>query len=324
MTLRYYGLKTLFEDIPNPLLVIVGSTGVGKTEISVQLANRLDAEIISADSRLFYRGMDIGTAKPSQEQRKKVRHHMIDIANPDEIWSLAAYQSRVMEIITDIHRRRKLPILVGGSGQYIRAITEGWVIPGQSPDENLRKELTSWGREIGSQNLHRKLSLLDTKAALIIDSNNLRRVVRALEVIFNTGKLFSEQRQRTKIPFSLLMVGIKRPRRELYERIDQRINEMIEANFIEEVNKLLSNGYNEELPTLSAIGYGEIVEYLKGTITLDEAITLIKRKTRVFVRRQANWFKESDPFIHWLTADVYIIEKLEAIVKDINQWKILI
>ncbi|MDT8896922.1 tRNA (adenosine(37)-N6)-dimethylallyltransferase MiaA [Thermanaerothrix sp. 4228-RoL] len=309
-------------EIPRPLVVIVGPTAVGKTEISIQVAERLDAEIVSADSRLFYRGMDIGTAKPSSEERQRVIHHLIDVAEPDEVWSLALYQREAARIIEEIHQRGKLPLLVGGTGQYVRAIIEGWEIPPQAPDHRLRETLERWAKEIGAEELHRKLRLLDPAAAQAIDPRNIRRIIRALEVILGTGKRFSEQRRRGKVPYSLLIVGLKRPRTELYKRIDERIEKMIHEGLVEEVKALLAKGYSPELPPLTAIGYHEIIRYLRGEITLDEAITLMKRRTRDFVRRQATWFREDDPRIHWLEVNEGTVNEILVLVEDKTAWQI--
>src|SRR5512141_1564414 len=209
-----------------PLILIVGPTAVGKTEIAIQLAERLNGEIVSADSRLFYRSMDIGTAKPSREEQARVPHHMIDIANPDEILSLAVFQQKAHEIIADIHTRKKLPLLVGGTGQYVRAVTEGWTPPEVKPDEHLRSELEKQKEENGIYWLHEKLKRLDPSAAEKIDARNFRRTIRALEVIMTTGKKFSEQRGQSDSPYHLITIGLIRPRVELYARVDARIDAM--------------------------------------------------------------------------------------------------
>ncbi|KAA3648763.1 MAG: tRNA (adenosine(37)-N6)-dimethylallyltransferase MiaA [Chloroflexi bacterium] len=282
-----------------PLIVILGPTAVGKTAISIELAQRLDAEIISVDSRLFYRGMDIGTAKPTFHERRTVPHHLIDVADPDETWSLALFQHQAMDIIEDIHAKGRLPFLVGGTGQYIRAITEGWNIPEQAPDESMRNALEAWGSKIGADGLYQRLQVLDSNAAANIDARNLRRTVRALEVTLRTGVRFSEQRQKGEAPYNVLQIGLTRPRPELYERIDQRIENMLTNGFVGEVQALLDKGYSRDIPSMSAIGYTQIAAHLQGETTLEEAVVEIKRLTRQFVRRQANWFKPTDPDIHW-------------------------
>ncbi len=287
------------EDHKLPLVVIVGPTAVGKTEIAIELAERLGGEIVSADSRLFYRGMDIGTAKPTIEQRSRVPHHLIDVANPDESWSLALFQREANKAIELIYQNHHLPIMVGGTGQFIHAVVDGWVIPPSSPNRQLRAALSQWSMNIGPAGIHARLATIDPEAARRIDPGNVRRTIRALEVIFMTGRRFSEQRIKGLTRYNSLLIGLMRPRPELYQRIDARIENMITAGLVEEVKQLLAQGYSPELPTLSAIGYGEIVAYLRGIITLDEAIVRIKHRTRVFVRRQANWFKLNDPTIHW-------------------------
>ncbi len=298
-----------------PLLLIVGPTAVGKTELAIQLAERLNGEIVSADSRLFYRGMDIGTAKPSCEEQARVPHHLIDIANPDEILSLAVFQQKAREAIADIHTRKKLPLLVGGTGQYIRAVTEGWTPPEVEPDEHLREELTKQKEEHGIYWLHDKLKSLDEEAASKIDPRNFRRTIRALEVIMTTGKKFSEQRGQSDSPYQLISIGLTRPRPELYARVDARIEAMFANGFLEEVKGLIEKGYSPTLPTMSAIGYRECVQVLEGRIKVEEAKQLIGRATRVFVRRQANWFKESDPNIMWFRVEDGIVETIEKNIR---------
>ena len=298
-----------------PLIIILGPTAVGKTSVSIALAQRLDGEIVSADSRLLYRGMDVGTAKPTIQEMAGVPHHLIDVAEPDEVWSLALYQREAYHAIDHIHSVGRLPFLVGGTGQYIRSILEGWCIPPQSPDYALRDAITHWSDNIGSEALYERLKQLDPAAASKIDYRNLRRTVRALEVIFKTGERFSEQRQKGVCRYNPLVIGINRPREELYERVDQRIEYMLEAGLVDEVCGLLDAGFSANLPTMSAIGYGESIQYLQGEINLDEAITLIKRNTRVFVRRQANWFKPDDPRINWFNPSQTMINDIETQIR---------
>ena len=282
-----------------PLILVVGPTAVGKTQLAVELAEALGGEIVSADSRLFYRGMDIGTAKPSSEERTRVPHHLIDIADPGESLTLANFQEQARHAIADIHARGKLPFLVGGTGQYIRAVVEGWTPPEVAPDPRLRSALDKLGERRGAPWLHARLQVIDPDAAAMIEPGNLRRTVRALEVIFSTGALFSRQRTRAESPYTVLTIGLNRPRPELYARIDARIESMFRAGLVDEVRSLLARGYSEHLPTMSAIGYREVIRLVRGQIDADQARVEMRRATRVFVRRQANWFKESDPSIHW-------------------------
>jgi tRNA dimethylallyltransferase len=296
---------------------------VGKTELSLRLAEALDGEIVSADSRLFYRGMDIGTAKPTLEERRRVPHHLIDVANPDETWSLSVFQAAAEQAILSIHKRGKIPLLVGGTGQYIRAVTEGWAPPAQAPDIRMRRALEDWARSIGPKGLHRRLEVIDPAAANKILPGNLRRSIRALEVIYHTGRRFSEQQQKSESPYSLVQIGIIRPREELYARIDARIEAMFEAGFVDEVRRLLENGYPCALPTMSAIGYGEVCAYIRGDISLEEAVMLIKRRTRQFVRRQSNWFRLEDENIRWFNAgDVRLNELINFVQEKVEvEWK---
>jgi tRNA dimethylallyltransferase len=292
-----------------PLILLVGPTAVGKTELSIRLAEELDGEIVSADSRLFYRGMDIGTAKPSPQDRARVPHHLIDVANPDETWSLAVFQHAAHEAIAAIHQRDKLPFLVGGTGQYIRAVTQDWSPPKVQPDPRLRGVLEKLAEEHNTHWLHEGLRRNDPQTAAKIDSRNVRRTIRALEVIFSTGQPFTAQRGRGESPYRCLTIGLQRPRPELYARADARIESMFANGFLNEVKHLLEAGYSPDLPTLSAIGYRESVAVLRGQMSLEEAKTQIKHATRVFVRRQANWFKANDPSIHWFEAGIAGVEK---------------
>ena len=286
-----------------PLIIIVGPTASGKTAAGIRLARAIGGEVISADSRYLYRGMDIGTAKPDMEERQGVPHWLIDVADPDETWSLSLFRAAADEAVKDIYSRGKKPIVVGGTGQYIRAILEGWTIPEGEPDHRLRDVLERWGNDIGAEELHRKLAVLDPDAAANIQWQNMRRTVRALEVIFSSGRKFSAQRTAKESPYDALIFGMKRERAELYKRIDMRVDLMIQNGLVEEAAGLLAKGYSEDLPSMSAIGYKEVCDYLNKKISLDEAAQLIKFRTHNYVRRQANWFKPADPAIHWVDPD---------------------
>lgn len=287
---------------PIPLVVIVGPTAVGKTEISIQLAERLGGEIVSADSRLFYRGMDIGTAKPTLEERRGIPHYLIDLADPATTWSLALFQQAGTAAIAGIQARQHLPMLVGGTGQYIHAVTYGWTPPVTRPDVQLRAELEARATQEGYLALHSELEKLDPVAAEKIDARNVRRTIRALEVIRLTGLKFSEQRGQTESPYRLLTIGLTRPRPELYPRVDARIEAMFSNGLLDEVQRLLDSGCSPNLPTMSAIGYRECIQVLNGSMSVEQAKVEMRRLTRIFVRRQANWFKLDDPSIHWFQA----------------------
>lgn len=292
-----------------PLLVIVGPTAVGKTQVSIEIARRMDAEIVSADSRLFYRGMDIGTAKPAPVERQGVPHHLVDVADPDEVWSLALFQQAAQQAIADIHARGKLPILVGGTGQYVKAVIEGWQPPAQPPHPLLRSVLERMADEQGKEAMHSMLALLDPVAAQGIDPRNVRRTIRALEVIFSTGRRFSEQRRKSSSPYLVQILGLTRNRKTLYERIDSRIEDMLQRGFLEEVRALLEK-YPPDLPAFSAIGYRQLIEVLQGSKTLEEAVLEIRRLTRRYVRQQGAWFREEDPQIRWFDLDQVSVEEI--------------
>jgi tRNA dimethylallyltransferase len=300
-----------------PLVLIVGPTAVGKTELAIQLAERLNGEIISADSRLFYRGMDIGTAKPSREELARIPHYLIDIVEPDETLSLAVFQQKAKDIIADIHAHAKLPFLVGGTGQYVRAVTEGWTPPEVTADERLRDVMEKLKEERGLDWLHDRLQFLDPEAGAKIDARNVRRTIRALEVILTTGRKFSDQRGQVDSPYQLINIGLTRPRPELYQRMDMRIDKMFANGFVDEVNGLLEKGYSPSLPSMSAIGYRECVSVVKGLLTEEQAKVEMRRVTRVFVRRQANWFKESDPNIMWFKVRDGVEKEIEAYIRQL-------
>jgi len=307
--------------IEKPLIIIVGPTAVGKTEVSINLAEELNGEIISADSRLFYRGMNIGTAKPSPTDQNRISHFLVDVADIDEPWSLAVFQEAVYRIADEIRGRGKIPFMVGGTGQYVRAIIEGWCIPPKEPNSKLREKLQLWGCAIGPEKLFKKLQILDPVAAEKIEPRNMRRTIRALEVIFSTGRLFSVQRDRKPIDFQYKLIGLLRDRKELYQRIDKRIEGMFGAGFLEEVQTILDSGFERNLPSLSAIGYKEAIALLYDEIDQEEAIRLIKRRTRQYVRRQANWFKESDPKIKWFKMKPGVKENIKSFILSPDGWQ---
>lgn len=306
-------MKTTIKN----LIVILGPTAVGKTDLSIQLAEKFQGEIISADSRLFYRGMDIGTAKPSLDDRTRVPHHLIDVADPDQEWSLALYLKSVKQIINQITERGNLPFLVGGTGQYIQALVDGWVLPAVQPNLAMRQTLEHWAEEIGPDKLRTQLKILDPEAADVIDGPNLRRMVRALEVILSTGQKFSEQKRKTESPYRILQIGLTRPREELYQRVDERIGLMLESGLVKEVAALLDAGYDPESSAMSAIGYKQIADHLLGLIPLEEAVRQIQSKTHKYVRHQANWFKHDDPNIRWFSASN---DPIQEISDEIQQF----
>lgn len=265
---------------------------------------------------MFYRGMDIGTAKPTLSDRNRVPHHLIDVTEPDQPWSLATFQDHAHQALMEIQARGRLPLLVGGTGQYLRAVIQDWQLPRVEPDLRLRGALEDWAGEIGLAGIHHRLSSIDPQAASSIDARNLRRSIRALEVIFTTGVRFSEQRRSGSSHYNVLQVGLTMPRSILFERIDRRIESMLESGLVAEVKSLLERGFSPDLTVFSAIGYRQIIAHLQGSLNLSEAEMEIKRATRVLVRRQANWFKVNDPGIHWFdlttTGDNAIIEFIRS------------
>lgn len=285
------------------LVVIVGPTAVGKTNLAVRIAQEVACEVVSADSRQIYRGMDIGTAKPTPEERLNIRHHLIDIVTPDQILALPQYITLAGQAITDIASRGMLPLLVGGTGQYIRALLEGWAVPRVEADATLRAELESYAEQEGPQALHKRLEAVDALAASRIDYRNVRRVVRALEVYYTLGQPITALQAKQGSPYDTLIIGLTLPREDLYDKADLRIEQMLASGFVTEVAGLVKQGYAFDLPAMSGLGYQQIGAYLRGEIALDEAVLLIKRSTRRFIRHQYNWFRLNDPHIRWFQAD---------------------
>ncbi len=280
------------------LVVVVGPTAVGKSRLAMRLAQTIDGEIVSADSRQVYRYMDIGTAKPSLQERALVPHHLIDVVDPDRGFSLALYQEMAYRAVADIQRRGKVALLVGGSGLYVRAIIGGFRIPQTPPDAELRRNLEEKATKEGAQALYRELEQIDPDAARKIDPRNIRRLIRALEVCRISGVPFS-QLQRSSPSFRALLIGLTTDRRDLYQRIDSRVDRMMEQGLVPEVAGLLQRGYSLDLPSMSGLGYKQIGRYLQGKMTLDEAMQQIKFETHRFVRHQYAWFRLNDESIRW-------------------------
>lgn len=286
--------------LDKPLLVIVGPTAVGKTAFSLQVAQDFKGEIISADSRQIYRGLDIGTAKATPEQQALVPHHLIDVVNPDEVLTLAEFQERAYAAIEAIQQRQRLPLLVGGTGQWVQAVVEGWGVPRVPPDPVLRARLEAEAQTSGPEALHAQLAAVDPPAAQKLDPRNVRRVIRALEVYHKTGIPMSQHQKKAAPPYRILQIGLTLPRETLYQRIDRRIEHMLEMGLLDEVQRLVQAGYGWDLPAMSGLGYRQIGQYLRGEVSLEEAVALIKKETRRFVRQQYNWFRLDDPQINWV------------------------
>jgi tRNA dimethylallyltransferase len=299
-----------------PLIVILGPTAVGKTKLSIELAQRLHGEIIGADSRQIYRYMDIGTAKPSPEEQTQVPHHLIDFVDPDYNLTVAEYQDLAYQKINDLHNKNKLPFLVGGTGQYISAVAEGWSIPRVPPNPEIRAELEAYVVEYDAQALHEQLQKVDMVSAEKIHPNNVRRVIRALEVYKVTGEPISKLQEKKPPPYRILTLGLKLDRDILYPLVDARVDNMIEQGFIEEVQKLLDLGYSRALPSMSGLGYLEIAEHLLDNAPLDEAIQKTKFSTHNFIRRQDVWFRGHDNGILWHNVEEIDVNNIEQSICD--------
>jgi len=282
-----------------PVIVIVGPTATGKTDLAITLAQQFGGEIISADSRQIYRYMDIGTAKPTAEQRAAAPHHLIDFVSPDVPYTVAQYQQDALAAIGAIHAAGRIPIITGGTGLYIRAVVDGLAIPAVTPQPALRHAWEKLIAQQGATALHRQLQELDPTAAASIPATNTRRVIRALEVCIVTGRPFSAQRTATPPSFTPLLLGLIAERTELYQRADARVDQMLARGLVTEVRMLTERGYGWELPAMSGLGYRQIGAYLRGEMSLAAAIARLKYDTHHYIRRQIVWFRP-DPRIHWL------------------------
>ena len=283
------------------MIVIVGPTAVGKSGLALHLTQYFPAEIISADSRQIYRYMDIGTNKPTPAERSSVPHHVIDVVEPDQDFSLAMYHQLANEALKAIQQKENLPLMVGGSGLYVWSLVEGWKIPQVPPNQKLRHQLEARVEQEGSQRLYLELQDIDPTAAEKINPNNIRRIIRALEIYDATGQPSSRLRRKEVPDFPILLIGLTQERSELYETIDSRVDKMIRRGLVEEVEHLLKKGYSPSLPSMSGIGYKQIVQFLRNEMTLPEAIDRIKYETHRLARHQYAWFRLGDNRIHWFS-----------------------
>lgn len=281
------------------MIAIVGPTAVGKSELALHLAQYFPLEIISADSRQVYRYMDIGTNKPSPADTAAVAHYVIDVVEPDQDFSLAMYHQLAFEAVKAIQQKGKLPLLVGGSGLYVWSLIEGWTIPQVPPDREMRRRLESRAEQDDSQSLHRELQAVDPAAAERINPSNVRRIIRALEIYYATGQPPSQLQRKEAPGFSILVIGLTQERSELYRTIDWRVDKMIQRGLVDEAEQLLKEGYGPSLPSMSGIGYKQIGQFLRGEMTLVEAIDKIKYETHRLARHQYAWFRLSDSRIRW-------------------------
>ncbi len=282
------------------LIAIVGPTASGKSAIALALARELGGEIVNGDSRQVYRGMDIGTAKPTLAERKLVRHHLFDIVDPRDAYSLSLYQRDARAALEDIWARDSFAWLVGGTGQYVWALLENWTVPEVPPDASLRAELSAVAESEGAEALHSRLRAIDPVAADRLDARNVRRVVRALEVYHHTGVPISTWQTKGKPDFEFLLFGVDVPLATLDERISTRVDQMMSDGFVAEVRDLLEAGVPPDASSMASIGYAQIARHLRGELLLDEAVEQTKQATRRLARRQLQWFRRDDPRIRWI------------------------
>ncbi|MGZ3675990.1 MAG: tRNA (adenosine(37)-N6)-dimethylallyltransferase MiaA [Ktedonobacterales bacterium] len=318
-----------------PLIGLVGPTATGKTALALALAEQLQGrdagthaaggggisgcEVVSADSRQIYRLMEIATAKPTPEEGARLPHHLIDVVWPDESYTLAQYQADAMAAVGAIWARGRLPLLVGGTGLYVRAVVDGLAIPQVAPSPDLRAELEAEAQARGAAALHARLAAIDPVAAARIDASNVRRVVRALEVCIVSGRPFSEQQGARPTPYRTLLLGLNMERQALYARADARIDAMMAAGLVDETEMLVARGYGWELPSMSSLGYREVGAYLRGETTLTEAVERFKLDTHGYIRRQLTWFRP-DTRILWLDAALPTEQLAEVAMGHITDW----
>lgn len=303
------------KNKPN-IIIIAGPTASGKTKIGIELAKVLNGEVVSADSMQIYRYMDIGTAKPSLEEMEGIKHHLIDIVNPDEEFSVALFRKYADYAINEIINKGKVPIIVGGTGLYINSLTYSLNFTESPPDKEYREYLTNLAQKYGPNYLHDMLKEIDIEAAKNIHPNNVKRVIRALEVYKNTGKKISEYQAETKLnepDYNFAYIALDMPRDVLYDRINKRVDLMFKKGLLEEVKMLIKMGYNKNLQSMQAIGYKEVFDFLEGKLSLEDTIELIKQNTRRYAKRQLTWFRK-DKRIYWV--DVYN-KSLEEILSNI-------
>lgn len=307
-----------------PLIVLTGPTAVGKTSLSISLAKAVNGEIISADSMQVYKGMDIGSAKIRKEEMQGVTHYLVDILEPEEEFHIVKFQELAKAALEEIYAKGKIPILVGGTGFYIQAVTRDIDFTQAEQETSYREELEQFAKEKGAEYLHEKLHEVDSKSAENIHANNVKRVIRALEFYHQNGTPISEhneeQKQQTS-PYNLAYFVLTAPREILYERIDRRVDQMMEEGLLEEVKSLRERGCHRGMVSMQGLGYKEILAYLEGEYPLEEAVRILKRDTRHFAKRQLTWFRREQDVIwvdkeqfHWNEAE--ILEYMMSVLKE--------
>ena len=307
-----------------PLIVLTGPTAVGKTSLSISLAKAVNGEIISADSMQVYKGMDIGSAKIRKEEMQGVTHYLVDILEPEEEFHIVKFQELAKAALEEIYAKGKIPILVGGTGFYIQAVTRDIDFTQAEQETSYREELEQFAKEKGAEYLHEKLREVDSKSAENIHANNVKRVIRALEFYHQNGTPISEQNEEQKqqtSPYNLAYFVLTAPREILYERIDRRVDQMMEEGLLEEVKSLRERGCHRGMVSMQGLGYKEILAYLEGEYPLEEAVRILKRDTRHFAKRQLTWFRREQDVIwvdkeqfHWNEAE--ILEYMMSVLKE--------
>jgi tRNA dimethylallyltransferase len=299
------------------ILIVTGPTASGKTDLAIRIAEKNNGEIISADSMQIYRHMNVGTAKPSWPEMKKIEHHLIDVIDPDQPFSVADFRNKSEEIIQKIRDRGKLPIIAGGTGLYINSLVKPWTFSNTPPSDEQRRELQKTFKEKGGGYLYSMLESVDPESAEAIHPNNIKRVMRALEVYMVSGvkkSIQDEESQKNEIPYEPVMIGLNMDRELLYDRIDKRVDIMLEQGLVAEVRRLIEMGYSKDLVSMQGLGYKEIVKYLSGEWTYEHSVYILKRDTRRFAKRQLTWFKRYDE-IKWFYIDAYADK--EALYADV-------
>ncbi len=301
------------------VIIIIGPTASGKTKLSIELAKEVGGEIISADSMQVYRYMDIGTAKPTREEMDGIKHYMVDEVNPDEEFSVASFQESAYRYIEEIHKKNKVPIIAGGTGLYINSLVYNINFTETTSDWKLREELKKEAEEKGKEYLHKKLESIDPEAAGKLHVNDVKRVIRAIEVFEYTKKPISYHQEVSRLnppKYRYLLIGLKMDRERLYLRINDRVDRMLEEGLVDEVKRLTALGYDKSTVSMQGLGYKEILSYLRGEITLEEAVYLIKRDTRHYAKRQITWFKRLQDVL-WIDMDKETnTESALKIIKD--------
>ncbi len=311
-----------------PLIILTGPTAVGKTKLSIKLARAVNGEIISADSMQIYRYMDIGSAKIRPEEMEEIPHHLVDCLDPDEEFNVVRFQKMAKEAMEDIYARNRIPLLVGGTGFYIQAVTGDIDFTECGEDNSYRKELEKKAKEQGAKVLHRMLSEVDPESALAIHANNTKRVIRALEYYQQTGEpisLHNRQQRQKESPYNLAYFVLNDERSRLYKRIDARIDEMLREGLVDEVKHLQQMGYHKGMVSMQGLGYKEILSYLDGTWSLEEAVYILKRDTRHFAKRQITWFKR-ERNVEWFHKPDYDYDEnkiLEGMLQSLRSKSIL-